>query len=718
MAENAAADGSTKSGTREDVTELACRTEVLGTRARDIEVLNSRFRAALDSLPQGLCVFDAEQCVVLFNENFREIYGYSTRVLYTGTSIHTLLADLKSRGIAKHLAAEQLAMLSPGQKQRVINEVLDLKISIQRTRTAEGGWVATYEDITEQELVEHAKAQQAAELAHAKERLEITINNMPQGVCLFDAEQRIVFANARYGELYRLTPEHIRPGTSLKRVLELRSGQGLGFATPADLYRNINVRKNQETQDLPDGRTIAISRTLLSDGGWLTTHEDITARRRSERRFAHIAAHDALTGLPNRPHFINALDRATTSGGTNNIAVFLLDLDRFKAVNDRLGHAAGDLLLKEVANRLRLTVREDDIVARLGGDEFAIIQKLAAAEPSAAAALARRIINIIAKPFDLEGQPADVGTSIGIVMCPDQGLDGPDLMKKADLALYKVKSDGRNGYRIYDAMMSKVVEDQKVMEEELWLALDRGEFQLYYQPILDTGTSAVTAGEALVRWHHPQHGVLAPERFLPATEENGLINPLGDWILQQACKDAATWPSHIKLAVNLSAHQFKKGNLLDVVLAALAASGLSPQRLELEFTEAVLLCNQPDYLQVVRQLKDIGVTIVLDDFGTGYSSARHLTLSLFDKIKIDESIVSGMTSRRECSALLASAIALARGLDVAITAEGVETSEQLQMLSADGVDFVQGHLIGYPVPLADFVSENWQLAERAVAQAS
>jgi EAL domain-containing protein (putative c-di-GMP-specific phosphodiesterase class I) len=291
-------------------------------------------------------------------------------------------------------------------------------------------------------------------------------------------------------------------------------------------------------------------------------------------------------------------------------------------------------------------------------------------------------------------------------------------MKKADLALYKVKSDGRNAYRIYDAMMSKVVEDQKVMEEELWLALDRDEFRLYYQPILDTGTSAITAGEALVRWHHPQHGVLAPERFLPVTEENGLINPLGDWILQQACKDAATWPSHIKLAVNLSAHQFKKGNLLDVVLAALAASGLGPQRLELEFTEAVLLSNQPDYLQVVRQLKDIGVTIVLDDFGTGYSSARHLMLSLFDKIKIDESIVSGMTSRRECSALLASAIALARGLDVAITAEGVETSEQLQMLSADGVDFVQGHLIGYPVPLADFVSENWQLAERAVAQAS
>jgi diguanylate cyclase (GGDEF)-like protein/PAS domain S-box-containing protein len=718
MARNAAADGLLRPETHADATEPARRNDAPETKAWDIQVLNDRFRAALDSLPQGLCVFDAEQCVVLFNENFREIYGYSTKILYTGTSIQTLLADLKARGIAKDLAAEQLTMLSPGQKQRVINEVLDLRISIQRTRTADGGWVATYEDITEQELIEQGKAQQAAELGHAKERLEITINNMPQGVCLFDAEQRIVFANARYGELYRLSPEQIRPGTSLKQVLELRRGQGLEFATAPDLYRNINVRKNQETQDLPDGRTIAISRRLLSDGGWLTTHEDITARRRSERRFAHIAAHDALTGLPNRPHFINALDRATTSGGTNNVAVFLLDLDRFKAVNDRLGHAAGDLLLKEVANRLRATLREGDVAARLGGDEFAIIQQLETADPSAAAALGRRIIATIAKPFDLEGQPADVGTSIGIVMCPDQGLDGPDLMKKADLALYKVKSDGRNGYRIYDAMMSKVAEDQKVLEEQLGHAMDRDEFRLYYQPILNTKTGAITAAEALVRWHHPQHGVLAPERFLPVTEEIGLINPLGDWILQQACTDAATWPSHIKLAVNLSAHQFKKGNLLDVVLAALAGSGLSPQRLELEFTEAVLLSNRSDYLQVVRQLKDMGVTIVLDDFGTGYSSARHLTLSLFDKIKIDESIVSGMTTRRECSALLASAITLARGLDVAITAEGVETSDQLRMLGADGIDFVQGHLIGYPVPLSDFVSENWQLAERTVAQAS
>jgi diguanylate cyclase (GGDEF)-like protein/PAS domain S-box-containing protein len=710
MARNVTADGVTWVGTQQDVTERNRRDSPLPTAAQDIQLLNDRFRAALDSLPQGLCVFDAEQCVVLFNENFREIYGYSTKVLYPGASVHSLLADLKSRGIVKDLAAEQLTMLSPGQKQRAVNEVLDLRISIQRTRTADGGWVATYEDITEQELAEQGRAQQAAELGHAKERLEITINNMPQGVCLFDAEQRVVFANPRYGELYRLGPEQIRPGTSLKQIQELRRSQGLEFATAPDLYRNINVRKNQETQDLPDGRTIAIARRLLSDGGWLTTHEDITSRRRSERRFAHIAAHDALTGLPNRPHFINALDRATTGGGTNNIAVFLLDLDRFKAVNDRLGHAAGDLLLKEVANRLRTTLREDDIVARLGGDEFAIIQKLEAADPSAAAALARRIIKIIAKPFDLAGQPADVGASIGIVMCPDQGLDGPDLMQKADLALYKVKSDGRNGYRIYDAMMSKVVADQKMLEQELCLALERAEFRLYYQPILDTETNTIAAGEALLRWHHPQHGILSPERFLPVTEETGLINPLGDWIIQQACRDAAAWPSHIKLAVNLSAHQFKKGNLFDVVLAALAASGLSPQRLELEFTETVLLSNQPDYLQVIRQLRNIGVTIVLDDFGTGYSSASHLTLSLFDKIKIDESIVHGMTTRRECSALLASAIALAQGLDVAVTAEGIETPEQLRKLCADGVDFAQGHLIGYPVTLADFLAENWRPA--------
>jgi diguanylate cyclase (GGDEF)-like protein/PAS domain S-box-containing protein len=704
--------------THEDVTEQKHRERLLSARAEEIQLLNNRFRVAIDSLPQGLCVFDAHRRVVLFNENFREIYGYSTKILHQGASIRGMLDDLHARGIIKDIVPEELENLLPGQKRRTVAEVLDMTVSIQRTRTPDGGWVATYEDITEQQIAEQRRTLQAAELSHAKERLEITINNMPQGVCLFDVNQRIVFANARYGELYRLTPEQIKPGTSLAQILEHRRDSGLEFATAPDLYRNINIRKNLETQDLPDGRTISISRRLLSDGGWLTTHDDITARRRNERRIAHIASHDAMTGLANRTHFMNALDRATTSGGTNHIAVFLLDLDRFKAVNDRLGHAAGDELLKQVAKRLRAAVREEDLVARLGGDEFAIIQQLDGANHEGAISLARRIIARIAKPFDLDGQPADVGTSIGIALCPEQGLDGPDLLKKADLALYEVKSAGRNDFRIFDANMSQVVEDQRRLEEELRVAVEQGEFRLHYQPIRDARTNTICSAEALVRWYHPQRGVLSPDKFIPLAEETGLINPLGDWILSQACKDAASWSEPHKLAVNLSALQFKKGNLFDIVLCALVESGLSPERLELELTETALLDEQPDCLKTLRQLKSIGVTIVLDDFGTGYSSARYVTLYPFDKLKIDKSFVQGMATRRECAAVVASTIALARGLGIAITAEGVETPEQLRKLGADGIDFVQGYLIGYPVPLADFVTENWKLADRAVAQAS
>lgn len=462
---------------------------------------------------------------------------------------------------------------------------------------------------------------------------------------------------------------------------------------------------------------MSISRRILSDGGWLTTHEDITDRRSDERRIAYLASHDPLTGLPNRASFMNALTSVTGEDGSA-AAVFLLDLDRFKAVNDRLGHAAGDQLLKDVAQRLRSVVRDNDVVARLGGDEFAIIQRLQTASHEPAISLALRIIDVIAGPFDIDGQVADVGTSIGIVICPEQGRDGADLLKKADLALYAVKAEGRNDFRIYDGTMSKVVEDQKLLEEELRLAIDRGEFELHYQPVLDAKSRMITGAEALVRWNHPERGVLAPDQFIPLAEETGLINPLGDWILQQGCRDAAAWPEHMRVAINLSAHQFKKGNLFDVVLCALVESGLSPAKLELELTETALLSNQPDYLQTIRQLKNIGITIVLDDFGTGYSSARYLTLYPFDKIKLDKSFVQGMASKRECSAVVDSTLALARGLGIAITAEGIETAEQLQRLCAGGIDYAQGYLIGRPVKLGEFSTERSGLSAQSIAQAS
>lgn len=558
--------------------------------------------------------------------------------------------------------------------------------------------------------------QQLDELSRLTERFEAAVNNMPQGVCLFDANQRIVLANSLYGELYHLTGEQIAPGTALQEILEYRSQNGTSSSTAPETYLSVNVRNHKETQELADGRTISISRRFLSDGGWLTTHEDITERRASEKKIAYLAEHDQLTGLPNRASFVNALERiASESRADRETAVLLLDLDRFKAVNDTLGHAAGDQLLREVARRLQSATRQQDFVARLGGDEFAIIQRLEAGGHEAAVSLALRIIDVIGKPFELEEQIASVGTSIGIALCSAQPEDCSGLLKKADLALYAVKDKGRNNFQIYDSAMSELLQNQNSLKSELRAAIEQGQFELYYQPILDLKAREIRCAEALIRWHHPRHGLIFPDKFISLAEETGLIVQLGEWVLQQGCKDAAAWPGNCRVAINLSAHQFKPGNLFDLVLCALVESGLSPDRLELEITETALLHDQFEHLLTLRQIHNIGVTVALDDFGTGYSSANYLTLFPFDKIKIDKSFVQGMGGRRDCAAVVDSTLALARGLDIEVTAEGVETQEQLERLSQSGVDFVQGYLIGRPMTLEQFLSDDRELSHRTVA---
>lgn len=354
------------------------------------------------------------------------------------------------------------------------------------------------------------------------------------------------------------------------------------------------------------------------------------------------------------------------------------------------------------------------MVARLGGDEFAIVQPLHGGGHDDAISLATRLVDVVTRSYDLDGLPARVGLSIGIALSPEQGRDSADLLKKADIALYVVKSEGRNGFRIHDAEMSRLAESQKLFEQQFRKALERKEFELFYQPILDLATQAICGAEALVRWNHPQRGIIPPDQFIPFAEESGLIMPLGEWILRQGCKEAAAWPAHFKLSINLSVHQFK-GNLVEQVFSALMESGLGPERLELELTETALLDSQAEYLLLLRQLKNMGITVVLDDFGTGYSSASYLTQFAFDKIKIDRSFVGGMSLRRECAAIVASIMALARGLDIAVTAEGVETQEQLHKLNSEGVDYAQGFLIGRPVPLAEFLAENCVSPARSVA---
>ncbi len=372
----------------------------------------------------------------------------------------------------------------------------------------------------------------------------------------------------------------------------------------------------------------------------------------------------------------------------------------FKAVNDSLGHPVGDALLKAVAQRLRRLMRETDTVGRLGGDEFAIIQIGESNQKEAAIGLANRLLETIGAPYEIDGHEINVGISIGIALAPFDGEDADILLKNADLALYRAKSEGRKDFRFFEADMDTKIRLRRALEVDLRNAIARNEFEVYYQTVIDVSTQNTCGAEALIRWHHPQRGLIAPDTFIPLAEEIGLIVPLGEWILRNACADAVNWPADIKLAVNLSPIQFRNGNLVEIVTDALAVSGLSPQRLELEITESVLLQKDAGNVAVLHQLKNLGVGIVLDDFGTGYSSLGYLRMFPFDKIKIDRSFVAEMPNRADCAAIVAAITGLGRSLDIQTTAEGVETEEQFSLLCAAGCTQAQGYLFSRPQPLS------------------
>jgi len=435
----------------------------------------------------------------------------------------------------------------------------------------------------------------------------------------------------------------------------------------------------------------------------------------ANRRVLELAQIDTLTGLPNRAFFLKQLEAAADARGHPRGATFsvlMLDLDRFKNVNDSLGHAAGDALLREVAERLRSALRGTDVLARLGGDEFAIIQSGCDDQKMGSINLATRISRRIAEPFLLPGNQVEVGTSIGIAMAPGHGSDPQELLKKADLALYRSKSAGRNCFTLYDDAMSMELEARNTLESDLREAIARCQFEVHYQPFFDVQTGHRRGLEALVRWRHPTRGLIPPDQFIPLAEETGLIVPLGEWVLRRACDDATSWPADIKVAVNLSPVQFKQADLFDVIQSALRNSGLSPERLEIELTESVLLERAVENHAFMQKLKSIGISLSLDDFGTGYSSLSCLTAFPFDKIKIDKSFIGNLTKRHKSSAIISSIVTLACGLDMSVTAEGVETREQFERLRTLGVNFAQGYLLGRPVPIDELEGQSQSYRSR------
>jgi diguanylate cyclase (GGDEF)-like protein len=545
----------------------------------------------------------------------------------------------------------------------------------------------------------------AVELRRTNLLFDAALNNMSQGLAMYDRTERLVVTNGRFCQVTGLPLDGVRLGMAYRDVLALalRAGHFPGRMLD-DVYaerRSLAYgRAERILDDIGDGRVIAVSYEPLAGGGWVCTFEDITGRRRAEAQIAHLAHHDALTNLPNRTLFRKRLEEALARARRGEgFALLCLDLDRFKEVNDTLGHPVGDALLRAVTKRLQAHVRETDTVARLGGDEFAIVQ-VSADQPRDAAAFAQRLVEAIGRPYEVEGHHIVVGASVGIALGPGDGANPDELLKNADLALYRAKADGRAAWRLFLREMDARVQARRLLEMDLRRALAGSELELHYQPLVHLRLRRPTGLEALIRWRHPERGLVPPADFIPLAEEIGLIVPIGEWIMQRACTEAATWLGAPKVAVNVSAAQFRRGSaLVETVAHALRASGLPPARLEIEITETAMLHDTEETFAALHRIRQMGVSIALDDFGTGFSSLSYLRRFPFNRVKIDRSFVEDLR-RNDGAALVRAVVGLCRDLGMAITAEGVETEEQLKWLAAEGVTDAQGYLFSQPVPAA------------------
>lgn len=542
-------------------------------------------------------------------------------------------------------------------------------------------------------------------LASNTEILERTLEHMDQGLLMFDADRRIRIWNRRLVELLGLPEELLRTHPTTREVREWQQASGEFDQLGDDLREWIMLGDTQSRlayeRERPNGVVLEIRTVELPNGGGVRTFTDITERKSVERRIARIAREDALTGLPNRlllrERLAEAFARGRRQGG--QIAMLCLDLDRFKVVNDTMGHPVGDELLREIAKRIRATVREEDVVARLGGDEFAIIQ-LGDIQPQSSDGLAHRLIDAIQQPFHFGEGTVTVGASIGIALSPQDAATPEDLFKHADLALYKAKNEGRNIHRFFEPGMDAAMRARQALEIDLRLAIEREEFEVHYQPIVNIQRNEISGFEALVRWRHPERGLVLPSAFIACAEETRLIGAIGTWVLRKACEQAMTWPRELRLAVNVSAVQLSCEKFVTNVIAALAETGLSPQRLEIEITETALLQEDERLLDMLERLRGLGVRIAMDDFGTGYSSLGYVRRFNFDKIKIDRSFVQDIGTS-DAAAIIRAVVHMCDRLDIAVTAEGVETKQQLELVRQEGCTEVQGYYFSPPVRAED-----------------
>lgn len=682
-------------------------TAKIGRHARrDAAEQHHRLDGALNNMSQGLCMFDADNRLVVWNQRYIEMYNVPPDRVRIGCTIRDLLDARVAMDTfpldPDRYDSELREALEQGKVHVIHVELRDGRcIAVVNQPMQDGGWVATHEDITERTRAER-------ELARTRGFLDAVVSNVPTPIVVKDAKNfRYLLVNKAAEKFFGVGATDILGKTS-EQVFDPSIAKEIHKRDLAMLESGQETFYDEHATVTPSGdaRVVTTTRLPVAAGDGkpryiISVLHDVTQRKRDEARISYLAHHDAMTDLPNRTSFnecLNGMVDLATKAGTG-FAVLCMDIDRFKAINDTFGPVTGDAVLKQLAGRLEEAC-EGAFLARIGGDEFCVISPTGA-QPATADALAARLREATAADFDINGHPISISLTVGVALYPSDADDVTGLLANAEAALVRAKSDNRGGLLFFEPEMDKQLREKRALQYDLKLALQNDELELYYQPQADMN-GAIVGFEALVRWHHPRQGMVPPSTFIPLAEESGLIMALGEWILGVACKEAASWPKPLPIAVNLSPVQFQHGELANRIHETLLATGLSPNRLEIEITEGVLIGDFSRAMAILRRIKNMGVRIAMDDFGTGYSSLSYLQSFPFDKIKIDQVFIANLMNSPQSAAIVRAVIGLGQGLQLPVIAEGVETKEQRDFLAKASCDGMQGYLIGRPQPIAHY----------------
>jgi diguanylate cyclase (GGDEF)-like protein/PAS domain S-box-containing protein len=670
---------------------------------RKLEEERQRLDTALNNMTQGLLLYDASARIVTVNQRYIDMYSLSREVVKPGLHYYDLLQHRKDTGSfdddVRAFCDAIMRDMAEGVENRTIQEIADGRsFQIVNKPLAQGGWVATIEDITE-----HRKLEQERDRNYTF--LRQIIDHIPTQITVKDARTRqYLLVNSVAERQFDLSRGELVGKTAFD-ILSKEAAELVTYDDDRALASGDAWFRDEHPID--EGRRyITCRRINIRDQAGeprylINVLEDVTERRKAAEKIAHLAHYDALTDLPNRVLFRERIERELKQvehGG--QFALLYIDIDEFKGINDSLGHHVGDELLKTVASRIRACIKPDDLIARLGGDEFAVIQT-AVNSTEDTVDFVTRIHEAIRRPYQCLGHQLSTDASIGIALAPRDGTELDQLIKNADLAMYAAKAGGRRTHRFFEPAMDASAKARLSMEQDLRQAMVDGGLEIHYQPVVELQTGEVSGCEALLRFRHPVRGMVSPAEFIPIAEDTGLITDLGDWVLRTACQEAATWPDHIRLAVNVSPVQLKCRTLALRIAGALAASGLKPNRLEIEITEAVLIRDDEAALAILHQLRAIGVRIALDDFGTGFSSLSYLKRFPFDKIKIDRCFVSDIPETDSSSSIVQAVVNIASALNMRTTAEGVETEAQRELLHKLGCTEMQGYLFSAPKPASE-----------------